>query len=185
MFAYCRNNPVMHSDPDGNWVVDAVFLAVDIANFVKHPTMGNAGFILLSASCFVDPTGASSAALHTLKTAHFASAIMASSIKVRKIKNVAHSVYTLHDPITQEVKYVGRTSNLKLRKAAHKLSPDKRHLVLKEAKSGLTYSQARGAEQILFEKYGGFTNLLNKIKPISDANPNRGGYLESAQSLLK
>jgi hypothetical protein len=33
MFAYCKNNPVNHADPDGNWIVDAFFLAVDEGEF--------------------------------------------------------------------------------------------------------------------------------------------------------
>ena len=68
MFAYCRNNPVMHSDPDGDWVVDAVFLAVDIANFKSHPSLKNAGWVALSAICFVDATGIASSSVHIART---------------------------------------------------------------------------------------------------------------------
>ena len=38
MFAYCRNNPVNHDDPDGDWVVDALFIATDVASFLSTPS---------------------------------------------------------------------------------------------------------------------------------------------------
>jgi len=37
MFAYCRNNLVMHADSDGGWALGAIFLAADVTNFIKHP----------------------------------------------------------------------------------------------------------------------------------------------------
>ncbi|MFF2879154.1 RHS repeat-associated core domain-containing protein [Gottfriedia sp. NPDC057991] len=36
IFAYARNNPVNHVDSNGKWVVDAAFLAWDIAKYIKH-----------------------------------------------------------------------------------------------------------------------------------------------------
>ena len=69
MFAYCRNNPVNHSDPNGDWVVDAVFLAVDIANFKSKPSLKNAGWVALSALCFVDASGIASSSMHIVRTA--------------------------------------------------------------------------------------------------------------------
>jgi hypothetical protein len=70
MFAYCRNNPVNHADPDGNWIVDAFFLAVDAGEFIKHPSIKNAGWVFLDVACFADPTGAGSTIAHGAKVAH-------------------------------------------------------------------------------------------------------------------
>lgn len=100
------------------------------------------------------------------------------------IKAGEHRVYTLRDPITDEIKYVGRTKNPVAREAAHKLAGDKSHLVFSSEHSGLTYQQARGLEQMLFENNGGFDKLLNKINPISPKNPNRSIYLDEANQFL-
>jgi RHS repeat-associated protein len=91
-----------------------------------------------------------------------------------------HTVYGLVDPITGEVQYVGRTINPTARALAHAASEDKAGLVLTPLKEGLTYPQARGYEQALFEQYGGFDSLLNKINPISPTNPNRAYYMSAA-----
>jgi hypothetical protein len=77
------------------------------------------------------------------------------------------------------MKYIERTSDPKARALAHAASPDKAGLEFTQLKEGLTYPQARGYEQKLFEQYGGFDKLLNKINPISPTNPNRPFYLWS------
>jgi RHS repeat-associated protein len=64
LFAYCQNNPVGHSDSSGCWVLDAIFLAVDIAQFAMDPSWVGAGFILLDCLCFADPTGAADTGIH-------------------------------------------------------------------------------------------------------------------------
>jgi hypothetical protein len=101
MFAYCRNNPVMHSDPNGDWVVDAVFLAVDIANFKSNPSLKNAGWVALSALCFVDASGIASSSIHiarTLKTAEQAvRAVDESKNIVRAIHNNSLNTKKLTD----------------------------------------------------------------------------------------
>jgi hypothetical protein len=70
MFIYCRNNPIMHSDPDGNWVLDAFFLAADVASCIANPSAAAVGWVLLDVACFADPTGAGAAVAHLTKTAH-------------------------------------------------------------------------------------------------------------------
>jgi hypothetical protein len=89
MFAYCRNNPVNHSDPDGDWVVDAVFLAADISNFAKQPSLKNAGWVALSAVCFLDASGMSSTLIHSVKTLKTMSKLVCSVDKGRKLINAS------------------------------------------------------------------------------------------------
>lgn len=101
------------------------------------------------------------------------------------VKAGEHTVYTLRDPITEEVKYAGRTVNPTAREAAHKLTAGKENLVFSPEKSGLNYAQARGAEQMLFDANGGFNSLLNKIRPISLKNPNYNNYMGAASDLFK
>ncbi|MFT9078180.1 RHS repeat-associated core domain-containing protein [Ethanoligenens sp.] len=38
LFAYCLNNPINHADPSGNWILDAIFLAVDVGTLISHPS---------------------------------------------------------------------------------------------------------------------------------------------------
>jgi hypothetical protein len=74
MFEYCLNNPINHSDPNGDWVVDAIFLMADAAEFLSNPSLGAAGWILLDTISFLDPTGAASTGAHAAKAAHLAHA---------------------------------------------------------------------------------------------------------------
>ena len=39
LYLYTRNNPVMYADPDGNWFIDAMFLVVDVAQFIEAPSV--------------------------------------------------------------------------------------------------------------------------------------------------
>jgi hypothetical protein len=94
-----------------------------------------------------------------------------------------HTVYGLQNPATGEIQYIGRTTNPTARGYQHTMSADKGGLRFIELKSGLTYEQARGVEQLFFEKYGGFNKLLNKINPISPINPKLPIYIQSAESM--
>lgn len=106
--------------------------------------------------------------------------------KVSKaVQTGEYEVYTLRDAITGEVKYVGRTINTIAREAAHKLTEGKEDLVFTLEKSGLTYDQARGGEQMLVDANGGIDALLNKIRPISVWNPNFSKYMDAAIDLFK
>ncbi len=67
LFAYCLNNPVNHSDPSGYWVVDAIFLAADIAEMAMHPSAAGAAMILIDIVCFADASGAASAGVHAIE----------------------------------------------------------------------------------------------------------------------
>jgi RHS repeat-associated protein len=67
MFAYARSNPINHADSEGNWVVDVVFLVMDVAEFVACPSPAGAAWIIGDLASFADPTGAASTALHAKK----------------------------------------------------------------------------------------------------------------------
>ncbi|MHC1731936.1 MAG: DNRLRE domain-containing protein [Bacteroidales bacterium] len=101
MFAYCRNNFVNNSDPNGEFILDAIFLASDISTFMAHPSLKNAGWVALSAVCFVDASGISSSVIHAGRTLRVATETLhkvevlkggrfADVDKIRKVDEVGH-----------------------------------------------------------------------------------------------
>lgn len=94
-----------------------------------------------------------------------------------------HSVYTLVDEVG-DVRYVGRTTNVAARKAAHLRDQVRGAWTMEVVHSGMTRSQARGLEEILFMKHGEFKLLDNKIRPISFYNPMRSRYLTAGWNFL-
>ncbi|WP_312752927.1 RHS repeat-associated core domain-containing protein [Rummeliibacillus suwonensis] len=68
-YTYASNNPVMHVDPDGHWVVDIAWAIVDGYAYIKNPTISNLGWVILDVASLVDPTGIGSTAAHAAKLA--------------------------------------------------------------------------------------------------------------------
>lgn len=99
--------------------------------------------------------------------------------------NIKHTIYTLDDAITEEVRYVRRTRNPAARELAHSLSTDKGMLKFKPVAgwTDLSYNEARAAEQLLFEKYGGLDKLKNKISPMSAKKFSK--YVDYAIDVMK
>ncbi|MCU7804214.1 MAG: hypothetical protein KZQ96_13535 [Candidatus Thiodiazotropha sp. (ex Lucinoma borealis)] len=91
-------------------------------------------------------------------------------------------VYVLRDPLSGEIKYVGR-GDVKARGVVHQKSSDKGHLVQEILHDNtLNKPQAKYLEQKLMDEFGGAkstnpaTNLLNKIRSYSPRNPNASKY---------
>jgi RHS repeat-associated protein len=92
MFAYCQNNPANHADPDGNCIIDIIFLAVDAGTFISHPSLKNAGWVLLDVADFADPTGIASTAEHAVKAAHAAEETLHAADEVAHTVNIVKKV---------------------------------------------------------------------------------------------
>ncbi|WP_239496827.1 RHS repeat-associated core domain-containing protein [Aggregatibacter kilianii] len=97
-------------------------------------------------------------------------------------KDTGQGLYVLKDPITGEVKYVGR-GDAPARGAAHQASPDKgKYTQQILAENNLTKAEAKYLEQRLMDHFGGAkstnpsTNLLNKIRSYSPFNKNAATY---------
>jgi len=90
--------------------------------------------------------------------------------------------YTLIDPTTGEVQYVGRTNSLARRRAEHALDPIKGQLQFQIDWITDDYKVQRGREQILYDLY---RPPLNRIRPISPRNSNLQRYLEAARRFEK
>jgi hypothetical protein len=115
MFAYCRDNPVMNSDPNGEWVVDAAFLVTDIANLASHPSIENAGWVLFSAMCFADPSGLASSSIHIARTARAlkeTSQITAKITKSIKISRKATEEVRSGNRLQMNLQMFGKTKKM-------------------------------------------------------------------------
>jgi RHS repeat-associated protein len=87
--------------------------------------------------------------------------------------------YLLRDPDTMEVQYVGMTNDLARRAEEHRNSTDKSNLIFERDWETDSYAVQRGREQELYDRYN---PPLNKIRPISDRNPNYPIYRYAAQN---
>ncbi|GIU51064.1 hypothetical protein TUM4438_39350 [Shewanella sairae] len=97
-------------------------------------------------------------------------------------------IYVLRDPISNEIKYVGR-GDAPARGYAHGIDKDKGHLVQEIIhNNNLTKAEAKHIEQSLMDKLGGaqstnpVTNLFNKIRSYSPTNPNATTYGTAGRS---
>ena len=96
-----------------------------------------------------------------------------------------YTVYSLLDPKTQEVRYVGRTKNYDARIEQHN-RPGSKTYGLKRGPTidNLTYSQARGIEQFGIWSYNTIDLGKNSINGVSDKNKNRLVYFKVAYDYL-
>jgi RHS repeat-associated protein len=94
-------------------------------------------------------------------------------------------VYTLRNPGTGEVRYVGRSKDLKKRRSSYKNAkryPIKCELDFRPELETDSYPAQRGGEQLLKDKLGGD---LNKDNPISPKNKNRTKYIKAGCNCIR
>jgi len=158
MYAYCANNPVMYTDITG-YLLDAAVLG---------------GLISLNPIVFL-------AILAVLVTVVVVAVVIENQKYKTDVKNKSYEVYKLVDLQTNEVKYVGRTSNRSAREGWHKKTrPELTYMTIE---SGLDYETARGLEQnyiIFYETLKPGIQYYNQINGISPKNPNLEVYTARA-----
>ena len=94
-------------------------------------------------------------------------------------------VYALKDA-SGKVRYIGRTNNPLARKAQHAANPEKRMLVFTLlTDNSVSYAEGRGLEEAYYEKYGGKSNLLNKIRPVNTDKTWGKFLLDLGKKLIK
>ena len=94
-------------------------------------------------------------------------------------------VYALKDA-SGKVRYIGRTNNPLARKAQHAANPKKRMLVFTLlTDNSVSYAEGRGLEEAYYEKYGGKSNLLNKIRPVNTDKTWGKFLLDLGKKLIK
>ncbi|MNS66799.1 tRNA nuclease WapA precursor [compost metagenome] len=152
MFQYCFNNPINMDDPSGCWPkLSTVLMGVAIVATGVAITSGVGAVVS--------------------KTVEKSS---------NRVNDKSHTVYKLIDDTGKTV-YVGRTVNPEARAGAHNaLGSKTAGLTFIPIASGLTYSQARGVEQIAMLEYN-TKNCLNSINGISPNNPRRDIYMAAGR----
>ena len=189
MFSYGFNNPVMMSDPSGDWpklstiLTGVAIVAAAVAvTAVVVATVGAASPILLAGGGIIAGGSGASAIAATALTAGGVAATGA--VISRSIENKMqpdHTVYKLSDS-KGNTQYVGRTKNPVARRNAHANEPEKVGLNFETIASGLNYYEARGLEQIAMLEYN-TRNALNRINGISPKNRNIGTYMSAGRDV--
>ena len=185
MFAYCNNNPTLSVDSTGNWpsaskilaavAIAATVVAVAAACVIAAPVLAGVGGIAAAASA-VAGSAVVSTAVNFAAAAAAATVVTAVAEKEAEQQTKSYTIYTLSDPNTKEVTYVGRTSDYKTRMAAHKLNPARKNLESTVMYENLGYYQARAVEHILIIHYSTIDKSNKSKNQINGVNPNRKDY---------
>ena len=176
MFAYCNNNPVMFTDPTGEWpklstvfavvAITAVVVAVVAVSVASYGTatpvaVAAGGAAVCGITAGVATSIATGAAIVAGVSTVAAVTTGLAEETAEKNAQTNNSVYVLKDE-TGAVQYVGRTNNVEKRKVAHNSNPARAGLEMEVIASGLNLYEARALEQAGMEYYH-TKNTLNKM----------------------
>lgn len=121
---------------------------------------------------------------HTIKNALRGGAIGGVAPRVigqnRESFSPRGGTYTLRNPSSGKVKYVGRSNDLQRRQLEHFRDPQKKGLDFRVDRRTNSSAAQRGREQILYERH---QPPLNKVRPISPNNKNIDMYMREGKKL--
>ncbi len=162
LYAYCSNNPVMNVDPSGK-IALALFL---VGGFAIYAAI-DIGTVFLQQHQFQYDDNGIEEIIRAV-----GESINGKIDKHFNVKN--YTVYALQDS-TGKVVYVGRTTNYEARIKTHELNPFRKGCVPVKIAENLSYSTARGLEQIYMMHYHSIDKMnptMNQINGIRPQNPN-------------
>jgi len=200
LYSYCMNNPVMLSDPNGNWpklstiltvvavvaVVVAVAAVVVVTAGAAAPALAVAGGGIMggmSAGAIATATTVGMVAAGTAIVAGTA-AVVASKVENSNYRGPTRdqTVYKLVQPGSSTPEYVGRTNDPARRAGEHAKSPGKAGLEMVPIATGLTKMEARAMEQVVISAYT-LNNLSNARREIAVGNV--GGFAGNMNNTIK
>ena len=114
LYTYCENDPISYTDPNGHWIVDALFLAADLVDFVKSPSLAKAAWIAVDIVSFADPTGAASTAAHATKAVKYTTKtvkIVEGTVKVTKAADKVKDTVKVLDKVKDTVKVADKVKD--------------------------------------------------------------------------
>ncbi len=176
LYAYCSNNPIMFSDPSGEFAIPLELVPL----------------IPLTIPFVVEGVKALGRGISTIASGvREADIAIKSSVsrdrKQRKDEGPkAYYVYLLTDS-NDKVQYVGRTKDLAETKRRHRRNPYRKHLEMRALNiyGPMTLNAARGLEETKIIEYrtlNEFNKANNQIHGISLKNPKRDIYLDAANN---
>ena len=180
LYSYCENNPINRTDSDGN-IAGAIVSGIAALGTVGTAIVGGliVGGLYLATREIVKSV---------VVTATDLKSLVSSKPKTKEQQGI-HNVYVLTDKNNnQKVEYVGRTTDVELRKKQHKTGP-KKDLEMVVILENASKELARGTEQGLIEYYetlnrGDSRNWNNKIRGVNPLNPNFEKYMKSTFDYL-
>ena len=192
LYAYCISNPVLYSDPTGNSVALAADTIASLSTYSSVLVGGiSAAVASISAAIASSWTVIGAIAGITIgaiilgsiiyhASNYIAEAELTKSWALAQIRDggisknrlSGHSVYIIYKKGTDNVYYVGRTSNFSARQRAHQKGsgakfPEEEYIMMVVA-TGLTLENARALEQTLITAFT-LKELKNVINSIAES----------------
>ena len=164
LYAYCSNNPVMCVDPTGH-----------VLGFVGSVIVGGAALLFMLFCVTASVPAEEKSDPMDLSLGQYENQLAG---EIDKSHPNEYTVYTLLDPDTKEVAYVGRTKNYQVRMEQHSKKGGKTYgMIPGPYIENLTYTQARGLEQIGILACHTMYKGKNSINGISPKNKNLFTYM--------
>ena len=173
-FHFALNNPVLHSDPDGKNPI-----------IVLRVVRGVIAVAQLSQRLGKPPTNTIAIAARDNTTVVMSGSIGAISLREKaqgQAETASGGTYLQKDKETEKVQRSGRTNDLARREKEHGRATEIKDLKFEVDVRTDDKNVQRGREHQNHEDH---KPPLNKIKPISDKNPNKEKYIEAAKQALR
>jgi RHS repeat-associated protein len=174
------NNPILHNDPDGKQPGPVIPIIRGLYLLAKWSQEQGTPVASMTPTVIRDGTSVVKTVMD-LKTLKEIRTVNVESKPDTKSDNPKGGTYILKDE-DGKIQRTGRTNDLKRREGEHARNEKTKSLEFQVDRKTDNKDAQRGREQQIHEEHD---PPLNKIKPISDKNPNKQKYLDAARELNK